>query len=104
MAQVIQAGPTVSASLVGTGSAATLYSAVAGAFININSLILTNATPATAAAVILSDGTLSYTFNTAQPLPISFVPPLPASKANAAWTLNAPAAVNAVAVATIISQ
>lgn len=95
-----QTGNIVSASLTGTGSAATLIAAQGvGIFADITSLIITSST--TTAQATLSDGTTSYVFNVANgsPVAISFTTPLKAATANTAWTLNAPATMNALAQA-----
>ena len=95
-----QTGNVLSAALTGTGSAATLFAAqAAGIFVDITSLVLTNTTVGTNVVATLSDGTVSYVFNVGQPVCISFPTPLKATTAATAWTLNAAAAVSAVATA-----
>jgi hypothetical protein len=97
-------GAFVGGSIVGTGSAANLIAGQgAGTFIDLTSLTITNATPATNAVVVLSDGTNSYTYNSGQPIALSFPHPstLKGTTANAAWTLNGSSAIAAVATGVV---
>jgi hypothetical protein len=100
--QNVQAGAILTAALTGTGSAASLFAAQVGAYIDIQTLVITSST--TTAQATLSDGTVSYVFNvaTGNPVVISFATPLKASSLNTAWTLNAPSTMNAVAQAIVV--
>jgi hypothetical protein len=90
----------VTAALTGTGSAANLFAAASsGNFVDITTLIITSST--TTAQATLSDGTVSYVFNVANGSPVHavFSPPLKATSAATAWTVNAPSTMNVVAIA-----
>jgi hypothetical protein len=93
----------VTAALTGTGSAANLFGAAAG-YLDITTLIITSST--TTAQATLSDGTVSYIFNVASGSPVvaNFTPPLKATSAATAWTLNAPNTMNAVAIALAVTN
>ena len=98
--QQIEQGNVLTAALTGTGSAANLFAAQPGLYIDIVTLVLTNTTPATNAICTLSDGTTSYVFNVGQPVVMScYLSALKSTSLNTAWTLNATSAVNAVAIA-----
>lgn len=100
--QNAQSGSILDAALTGTGSAATLFAAQAGSYVDILSLVITSST--TTAQCTLSDGTNSYVFNVANgsPVSISFPVPLKAASLNTAWTLNAASTMNAVAQAIVL--
>ena len=95
-----QTGVVITVALTGTASPASLVAAQGtGIYTDISSIIITSST--TTAQATLSDGTVSYVFNVANgsPLVATFSPPLKATTANTAWTLNAPATMNAICVA-----
>jgi hypothetical protein len=89
----------ITAALTGTGSAASLFAAAPAGYVDITTIIITSST--TTAQATLSDGTVSYVFNVANGSPVvaNFTPPLKATSAATAWTLNAPSTMNAVAIA-----